>query len=242
MADFRTEQNVETGRQFYMVDIRRYAVWSGASLIDGRCYDGPESGRLKIGVDIDSVVCEMVEPLLKRINNKYNTNFNRRDIREWNWVFKCDGFDIDGETEIHEAMDTLDFISNLPVIAGAQNAIEHLSKNNSIMFITSRRNCLQKPTLAWIKKNFGDYPVRFTDDVEDNKNGYAVDILIDDAAHHVEAFVKKNEFAVLFDQPWNRDVNDERILRVDSWRDIINQWWVIEVDYERRKGRDKKRN
>jgi 5'(3')-deoxyribonucleotidase len=175
----------------------------------------------------------MVGPLLKRINNKYNTNFTRRDITEWNWVFKCNGFDIDGETEIHEAMDTFDFISNLPVIAGAQEAVKHLSKNNNIMFITSRRKCLEKVTRTWIRNNFGDYPVRFTDDVEDNKNGYAVDILIDDAAHHIEAFAKRGHPAIVFDCPWNRDVESGLLIkRAKDWADVIFWVGIIKLYYE----------
>jgi 5'(3')-deoxyribonucleotidase len=190
---------------------------------------------MRIGVDIDSVVCEMVGPLLKRINKKYNTNFKRNDIKEWNWVFEANGLRIDGETEIHEAMDTLDFILNLPVITGAKEGIDRLSKKllDEIIFITSRRTCLKEPTITWIRKNFGDYKVHFTDDIEDSKNGYAVDVLIDDAAHHIESFAQKHRPAIVYDCPWNRNIrSNQYIKRAKDWADVIFWVAVIKLYYD----------
>ena len=181
---------------------------------------------MKIGVDIDSVLCELTAPLMWRVNNKYGTNLTRDDIKEWNWKFDLNGYHIDGYSEIKEALDDYFFALNLPAIDGGKEMLDFREfLGDEILLITSRNKSRAPATKEWVKRNIGNYEIKFT---EGDKNGYDVDVLIDDAPHHTMDFAKKGKFTILFDQPWNQGVEHPNILRIKSWDDLYLVWPLIE--------------
>jgi len=183
---------------------------------------------MKLGVDIDNVLCELNPPVIARVNEKYGTKLTKNDIKEWFWHFDLNGHHIEGAEEIREALDDYDFVVGLPPVKGSVNAIKVLSNwDNHITFITSRPPTRRKSTTDWIEKHFGNkIKIRFA---EADKNGYEMDVLIDDAAHHIESFAKHEKLAVLFDQPWNQELDCVgNMVRMFSWKDILQNWWLIE--------------
>jgi len=193
---------------------------------------------LKIGVDIDSVLCELMEPLLERVNKKYGTTLTRDDIKEWNWKFDLNGYHIDGYAEIKEALDDYDFAVNLPAVPGGKEQLDFLKfLGNDILLITSRNARRAPVTTEWVRRNIGDYEIKFTDG---DKNEYERDILIDDAPHHTMDFAEKGKFTILFSQPWNQDVYHKNIMRIWSWNDLYCAWLLIENWVKRHKNANPK--
>ena len=78
--------------------------------------------KLIIGVDIDGVLGDQVTPILREINKKYQTNYTKEDIIEWDYPIE----DTDIETEINNALKDKEYILNMPVIDGAKIGMSYL--------------------------------------------------------------------------------------------------------------------
>lgn len=183
--------------------------------------------KMKIGVDIDSVVCELMPTVMKHINQKTKKKNTVNDVTNWNMKFGNE----DLFENIVEVLDTDRHILNFPVVEDSQWAIKWMLKQkHEIMFITSRRDRLKANTKKWIEKNFGNFEVYHTGP-EENKNGYEVDVLIDDSPQHITRFAEGGGKAIVFDRPWNRDIQDSKnIYRGKDWAEITVILFFIKLE------------
>lgn len=174
---------------------------------------------MKIGVDIDSVLAEAMPTFLDSIRERHGLELKKEDIKEWNMKW--------GNIDLYEEICFVLYnkpraVVDMSLVDGADKGMKYLLKNYDVKLITSRKEPeTTEITRKWVDKNFGSIEVLHTDT---DKNGYDVDILIDDAPHHVESFSKKGGWAILFDQPWNQDVKTEpgnHIIRAKDWDDVL---------------------
>ena len=185
---------------------------------------------MKIGVDIDSVVCELMPALLCRVNIKYGTAIKYEDIMEWNWKFTTpDGAIHDGYAEIHEAMRDKEFALALPVVDGAFEGVRELMDMvpfGNVVYITSRGLDVQQTTEKWLRdrmtKSCLEKPkVIFT---QLNKNGHDLDVLIDDNIDTALSFAKSGGMAILYRRPWSNDSDKiHELIKYDGW---VADCWV----------------
>jgi 5'(3')-deoxyribonucleotidase len=160
-----------------------------------------------IGIDIDSVTCDLMTPLLGKINKKFDMEMTEEDIKEWYWDYTIGDKKVNGLTEIRAALRDPEFVLSCPLVAGANDGVEWLANTygkEHLMFITGRQESIcGDSTREWIGRNFGDFNTVFA---SSNKNGYGLSALIDDAAHTIESFSANEDhvLAILYDRPWNR--------------------------------------
>jgi 5'(3')-deoxyribonucleotidase len=181
---------------------------------------------MKIGVDIDSVLAEAMPLFLKSIEERHGLKLKKGDIKEWNMKWG----DIDLYQEICFVLDNKhDDVVNMPLVDGAETGMKYLRKHYDVKLITSRNDSRTAVTKEWAVKNFGDIEIVHTDT---DKNGYDIDILIDDAPHHVLSFAKKGGWAIIFDQPWNQKMETEEdmhILRAMNWESVLSAVELIRI-------------
>lgn len=194
---------------------------------------------MKIGVDIDSVLAEAMPLFLKSIEERHGLKLKKKDITQWNmkWVKIPEketqiGKEVivDLYKEICFVLDNkYDDVVNMPLVDGAEMGMKYLRRHYDVKLITSRAETRKDVTKEWAVKNFGDIEVVHTDS---DKNGYDVDILIDDAPHHIISFAKKGGWAILFDQPWNQKIDikdDMHVLRAMNWDSVLSAVELIRI-------------
>lgn len=176
---------------------------------------------VNIGVDIDSVSCDMLPSVCDYVNACYSTNFSADEVTSWNHSFITnDGKRISLPSMIEECFQRRGFLRTLPVMKGAKETIWWLKENNeNVTFITSRSSFYATDTISWINMHFGESPIIH---VRDDKN-HDLDVLIDDAPRHISAF--KGNLAIAFNQPWNESVEfhstpSTKVQRAKSWYHI----------------------
>lgn len=186
---------------------------------------------MRIGIDIDSVLAEAMPIFLASIKKRHGLDLKKEDITEWNMKWG----NIDLYREICFVLDDHDMVLNMPLVDGAEDAMKHLRNHHQVKLITSRAESRKPYTKEWATKNFGEIEVVHTDA---DKNGYDVDVLVDDAPHHIEAFAKKNKWAIIFDQPWNRyeEFPGFPVLRAKNWQEVLDNLELIAMFY-REEGR-----
>lgn len=112
---------------------------------------------MRIGVDCDEPLYDLVGPLLEFYNQRHNTRFARKDVTEYSLavLWRCTRDQAIDET--HRFYDNEQFL-NLPVTQGAQAATKILSRKNELYVVSGRPTIIQNKTNYQIAK---DYPGTF---------------------------------------------------------------------------------
>ncbi len=192
--------------------------------------------KLVINCDLDGVVNdfntemqEMTETILKR-------HLPAQDIwpvwDQWGMTYEewVRYFNINVENGL---------FGRCPEIPGAVKALVYLTINHRVRFVTDKilRTSLltmkaQQDTSGWLGRRdlLQDTELVFTKD----KQGYPADIIIDDHPHL--GWTQKGAHNLLFDRPWNEDVETGRVIfgleeqavtglgvaRVTGWQEVID--------------------
>ena len=173
---------------------------------------------MRIGLDIDSVVCESMPVILAEVERVTGIHFEKSYITEYDQIVGNFSLGLIIRDLYKQRPSVL---HDMEPVVGAVEGIAKLAENHEIIFITSRHNATIPVTEAWIRHHFGKYPIFHTGPSEDKCNN-EIDLLIDDGPKFAVEFASRGHDVLLFDQPWNQDVKDTRyITRVKSWDDIL---------------------
>lgn len=178
---------------------------------------------MTILVDVDGVIFNTQEMLLKWLNPRYLTKYTVKDITSYDWFDKT--FDNPWEIMEHDTF--------WRTVKANKQAIDYIlkwkSEGHIIKFVTASYYHHALPfkihkLLDYFNGEFDDKDVIICHD----KNMVRGDVLIDDCFDNVTAFRKKcnKQHGILYLQPWNiiryLDPNNN-LVGVDSW-DILDNW------------------
>lgn len=169
----------------------------------------------RIIVDFDGVMCNMHNKLLLLYNQIYNTNYTTDDITDW--VLPKGSREIFTQTE--------GFFADLPPIDGAIEGVNELSKKYEVFFATDAASTpiVAHDKIAWWKShNLDHIPIV----IIGHKYIIDADLIIDDAPHHVEYFLRSHpdKQAILVDALYNKKVKtgkDSRVYRAENWSKVV---------------------
>ena len=187
---------------------------------------------MKIAVDVDGVLLNIIEKFCKLFNSKYKTNYTKKDIIQWE-------FYRDLNISESEAYDIFyEIFRDVNISLEDENSVEILEQLNKNYYIdlVSARDSQFKSNLV---KNLENVNIRkdihFNNIIMvkshpyDVKLDYDYDIFIDDnpfLATAIQSFPKK--VLLLYDQPWNQECRTgKNIYRVHDWKDIYMKLFMI---------------
>lgn len=181
---------------------------------------------MKISVDIDGVLLDVMITYCEEFNNLYNTNYEKHDVRNWeffkDWnITEKQAFDV--FYRVYEKSLIIPFIDE-----DAPEILKKLNLNHGVYIVTARQVRFKEPTLEklrfhGIKKNVQYKELFFMEPRPyDVKLQHKFDIYIDDSPNLAASIKKlKKKILLLFDQPWNQKIEcNGNIFRVYNWNDI----------------------
>lgn len=197
---------------------------------------------MRLGIDIDNVISNFNEELLKEYINhdkelrntgivNKNADYIRRGMFDWTEdeekIFYRDNIEI--------------IVKGLKVIDGAKEYIDKLKEDGHIIYIiTGRDNGEYSDPYNMTKKWLNDNSIYYdelilTNAYKNNKHGKTekclennIDIMIDDSVHICQDCIDNNITTLLMDTPYNKQVD---IPRVRNWKEI----YQFISDYKREK-------
>lgn len=188
---------------------------------------------MKIGVDIDGVLLNLIEKVCEIFNELYHTDYTENDIRRWEF-FK----DWKVSEEIiynvfyiaYEKSKTLSLIDD-----NAPQILKELNKKYRVDLVTARNfkyesQLIERLNSLEIKKG-----VHYENLIHVEPKPYDVkikldyNILIDDNPNLVNSIEKfPDKKILLYDQPWNQNYEEkENITRVYDWNQIEKVFQLI---------------
>lgn len=181
---------------------------------------------MRIGVDIDGVVADIMPSALSAINKKYELDLHPSMILEYDYRI---GEGTTVTDEIIRLLQDEEFALNIPVMDKAPQVVRSLKfRGHEVVFVTARKPESMGVTKKWIEQHFGALEIVHTE----HKQEVAIDILIDDCPFVVRAFAHTGRRAMLYDQPWNRKMEVEYgVRRVHDWYEVdhVTRDWEAAV-------------
>lgn len=195
---------------------------------------------MKIGIDLDDTVWKYHEKFFEFYNHNNGTEHKLEDFNE----YSINNFLNLSEEEVKFLLDTFDesiFFEEVLFLEGFLESFKILSEKHEIYFITARPSKTLDTVIKRMRKFLSENPkIHFVINSETNtrkeKVEYCrelgIDVMIDDAFHHLELCSKDGINGLLIDYPWNqKEELPENITRVKNWEEIL-----LEIEkYENRK-------
>ncbi len=184
---------------------------------------------MRIGIDIDEVLCGTNDYFIYEFNKKHKTKIKKEDFVDYNFK-TIKGYESEYVLNclIKHIRENLEYYE---IFNNSKRVLTKLKKeNNELYIITSRYKEFEKKTIEWLEEKFGkDFFNKILiyneTGVEANKAEVAekngIEILIEDMEKYIIDAAKRGINVLMMDHPWNSNVKEtERITRVFSWKDI----------------------
>ena len=186
---------------------------------------------MRIGIDIDNVISNFNEELLKEYINHDKELRNTGIVNENADYIRRGMFDWTEDEEINFYRKNIERIAkNLKVKDGAKEYIDKLIEDGHIVcIITGRDNGeYAEPynmTKKWLDDNSINYHLLIlTNAYKNDKHGKTekciennIDVMIDDSVNICQDCIDNNITTLLMDTPYNKQVN---MPRVHNWKEI----------------------
>lgn len=168
---------------------------------------------MRILIDIDSVLADIMEVWLPRYNHDYNDDLEKEEITDWEMTKfvkpECG-------KKIYSYLLQDELYDDMPMVDGALEGVRALERwGHEVFYVTAGFN-LGK--FRWMKRNgfLGDgYLADRKYIVCYHKNMISGDLIIDDNVDTVKNYPNGG---IIFDQPWNRG---NYMLRAVGWDEVL---------------------
>ncbi len=184
---------------------------------------------MKIAVDVDGVILDIMTPFSKMFNEKHGTHYSLNDMIKWD-------FFLDWDVSEKEFLEMFEKIFKNEVRAkliddAIPEIMKVLNQNHNIDLLTARENTYKRQLIDTLKKWGIIKSVHYNkllmvgNTTQDIKLNYEYDVYIDDNPFLIKAISKKKyRHLLLFDQPWNQQsIKARNITRVYSWEEILEE-------------------
>lgn len=166
--------------------------------------------KLKIGVDVDDVLYDCNQHAVDLLcSEREYSPMSIYDIEGWGAA----GGRLD---ERLAYFSRADFVENQPILPGAQEFIEELSKRGEVFFSTAVGGKCMSARAQRLIRDFPQVPERNIM-IGARKDLLSLDILLDDGAHNILGSSAK--YPVLFRRPWNNHLTG--LLAVNGYGDFL---------------------
>lgn len=156
-----------------------------------------------IAIDVDDVVVNFNQTILERVNKHFGVDYRFNDLT-WNFInLKEEHFNY-----AHSLFDDLGVHESLVFLDGAKEFVLEAAELCEVVFLTSvypKAIPYRDEMLKILFPNL-EYSVIYTS----RKDLVKVDIMIDDASHHV---LKNNSgLVMMLSRPWNLSVTEAHLM------------------------------
>lgn len=180
---------------------------------------------LTIGIDIDNVVCNSTEQVLKYINERAGTNLELSDITNY---FIEDFLPDEHRHLVSQAFHDKEMWRTVTLLPDVKECVERLQQlGNEIYFVTATTFANINKKSSFLRKHFPQ--INIDDRLINirNKQLLRLDILIDDYLENL--LYDRTYYSVAFDYPWNQtDKPLPMFTRAKNWNEVVQKVLMIE--------------
>lgn len=200
--------------------------------------------KLRIAVDVDEVLADLMGPVIRWHNITYETNNCLEEFTNFNCgkTWRCSTEETIARFE--KFMRTSHFDELLPVPDAIDGVEKLVFAGHELFAITARPAFIEEKTNAWITKYFSNkfqkvyilnqYVIQGTNGPKklDVCRSEKIDCIIEDAGETAyECAPHLPCGAILFERPWNNNFpENSRVKKVKTWPEIVDYFKILTRD------------
>jgi 5'(3')-deoxyribonucleotidase len=180
--------------------------------------------KIKIGIDLDCTLNNLLDVWLERYNKDYNDNLKDPKV----WVM-TDIVKPECGNKIYDYLHEPGFFYKLGIQDGAAEVMKWLCEKFEVYIVTAYFPDVCYDKVRWVQKYLPFFDIKNVIFCN-NKGLLNLDYLVDDGGHNIEAF---QQTGIILDCPYNRYLDDKKYPnRVSNWKEIKELFNWIEVNSE----------
>ncbi|MGY5141482.1 MAG: 5' nucleotidase, NT5C type [Nitrosopumilus sp.] len=173
---------------------------------------------MKIALDVDGVLADVIVSWIE-INNQNRTKISKNDVTSWDFwkQFNIDRFDF--YSELSKCWENWNEIP--PTEKNLQQSTKLLNQNATVDIVTAR----EQYTDTFVKNWLNHFNISYDNYVSvidgTMKADLDYDLFIDDSPLNAEKFTLKNKKFLLYNQPWNQNIQLKNVNRISNLFDVV---------------------
>ncbi len=173
---------------------------------------------MKIALDVDGVLADVIVSWIE-INNQNRTKISKNDVTSWDFwkQFNIDRFDF--YSELSKCWENWNEIP--PTEKNLQQSTKLLNQNATVDIVTAR----EQYTDTFVKNWLNHFNISYDNYVSvidgTMKADLDYDLFIDDSPLNAEKFTLKNKKFLLYNQPWNQNIQVKNVNRISNLFDVV---------------------
>ncbi len=173
---------------------------------------------MKIALDVDGVLADVIVSWIE-INNQNRTKISKNDVTSWDFwkQFNIDRFDF--YSELSKCWENWNEIP--PTEKNLQESTKLLNQNATVDIVTAR----EQYTDTFVKNWLNHFNISYDNYVSvidgTMKADLDYDLFIDDSPLNAEKFTLKNKKFLLYNQPWNQNIQLKNVNRISNLFDVV---------------------
>ncbi len=175
---------------------------------------------MKIALDVDGVLADVITSWINHSNTKRSEIF-KHQITDWEFWKKFQINQYDFYIELNACW------KNWSSIPPTEDNLSHTTKSLSDLGQVDIVTAREKSTDSFVKSWLNEHNIAYDSYVSvidgPMKADLDYDVFIDDSPLNAENFLKNNKKMILYSQPWNQHVSDNKIHRVSNLFEAIKQ-------------------
>ncbi len=174
---------------------------------------------MKIAVDVDGVLADVIVTWLDIYNAEHHKSVTKDQVNHWDF-FGSLGIDRVEFDRIFE-LAWKNWRDIPPCETMLSQKVRDLSKLGKVSIVTARSTSSIPSVKAWLSDKKISYNDMIVVDYGPLKSALEFDVFIDDSPLNAKNIAESGKLILLFDQPWNRDISGEGIIRISGFPEAI---------------------
>jgi len=175
---------------------------------------------MKIALDVDGVLADVIIPWLN-YSNTIRPKISKYDITDWNFWKNYQINQYDFYTELSSCWKNWNSIP--PTEEDLSSITKNLLKIGQVDIVTAREHS----TDSFVKNWLNHYNIYFDNYVSvidgPMKANLDYDVFIDDSPLNALKFLKNKKKVILYSQPWNQHISEDKIDRISILAESIEK-------------------
>ncbi|MFD0675230.1 hypothetical protein [Cohnella sp. GCM10027633] len=175
--------------------------------------------NIKIVVDLDNTLLDATTPHLKYYNLASGLNFTKEDVIEF-YIYRLYNWNKEERDRIYYEHGYNIHWESVPYLMSIET-LNQLFMQHHITIMTARPSHYRDVTVKWLEYYGAKYhDLVFTESKYSEFRNIEADVLVDDAPHYAMEFSQVGTPVILFNQPYNDQIDNEYIYRATSWKAV----------------------
>ncbi|MFX1344240.1 MAG: hypothetical protein ACFFBC_08510 [Promethearchaeota archaeon] len=184
---------------------------------------------MKIAVDVDGVIFDLVNVFLDIFNHKFRTTYRRNDISQWEFYKDWNV----PESQVYEIFYQI-YEGKIPaplIDKKIPTLLKKINKNHHVDILSARNSNYKAQLKAQLQIHNIVKRISYNDIILVNEKPFDLklqhqyDIYIDDNPNLVDPIKKmRDKTLFLFNQPWNKDsICEFNVISIENWQHLLKE-------------------